>query len=326
MDIKILAVLVAVVAVSAGAVAVALHQGSGSGDDPELTTVSGYALLDHPEKISAGQVITYHYDDAVHPTDDVTTVTAVDDKMVYYKENSVSKTDGFAALGSQLSDFTPEMFPFYYDDPEYGLPEGIEVTYSSGVTTINGSSVTTLVTLTFDQVTIAKDGSTYTMSGKVTNVHHNVAETYTTVYTYDSLAVTYDGTSVSEVAGSYTETTIYESDDEVRKTVLSEEVKTEGTTVLSDQCITKDNTGAYGRSIAVSSICGYKYSGDAPSGVTVTETSGTFGGVDVTIYTYNGTSGNHVYADYAYYVHNGYILKEEGTFDGHSLQTLLTIS
>ena len=149
-------------------------------------------------------------------------------------------------------------------------------------------------------ITVVKDGDRYTITGSM--------DDYGSERMYD-LVIVYDGEHVHSVEG--TMTALYKDDgtDEVE---VSELTTVDGE-VREKYSIVGYESGSMSIQFFMDMI-GY-VSPKVFEESTVED--GKYCGVDVKIYTFNGTIGLEEYTDYKYYVYNGHALKEEGDVESH---------
>lgn len=144
-------------------------------------------------------------------------------------------------------------------------------------------------------VTVVKDGDVYDITG--------TRNRWDTLFTYD-LRITYADGVVYNVEGTIKEHYVTEKADENTLSIYT----------TKDQIVTEvfSNSGWDLNTRAVENYLDNvpKYNPEDYKGATVED--GKFGGVNIKIYTFTGTSGSMEYVDYKSYVYNGYLLKAEG--------------
>ena len=154
-----------------------------------------------------------------------------------------------------------------------------------------------------DSMEIEKDGNVYTLNGKTTKGNMT--------YILDSLKITYDG-SVRYVDGKMTYESVT-SDEEYTKTVykfMTFEGKLMSKVNSDSKSKGELNTAAFYEEVLS------RYKASDYSGTTITESTGRYHGVEVKIYTINGTSSGTTYKDAEIYTYKGYTIKTDGIVNG----------
>jgi len=233
---------------------------------------SDYTLLDSNDNIKKGLTIEHTGKYSGGDMERKYVVDSVSGGKVGYSEKAVAKN---VPAGSTitLANFYPDKFSFDYTD-ESDIPEGVEVKH---------------------------DGDTYKITGEQKDTSYGER---TVVY---DLSIKYADDEVTAVNGSMemiqkNGSSIYEM--KYKFTMSGDKLKVTGDTKQEDkdECDVDDY---YSRAMTNFDMDDYK-------GAQVTSKDGKYGGVDVKIYTVNGTVDNYEYKDVKIYVYKDYVLKQEG--------------
>ena len=278
MNAKVLAIVAVAVVVVAAAGAGAFFLLKNKDKEPD----ADYTLLDSNDNIKVGMTIVTDTDAESMTSHAKYVVNAVANGKVTYSMKS--ETSGDTVLAT-FADFMPTgfltEFPFDYTDSS-DIPSGVTVTHNGNVYTIDGS---------FKE-----------------NNPPMVVE-----YTFDDLEINYNGTAVTAVDGKM------------------KAVSTFGGTVekADYKFVTKDgvlggttNEEFENPSVQVAIADFYSdvlmtYNADTYAPATITSAAGTYGGVDVTVYTINGTDADgDTYENVNISVYKGFMLHGEGKMNG----------
>ena len=248
---------------------------------------SDYTLLDSNDNIKKGLTIELTGKYSGGNMESKYVVDSVTDGKVGYSAKMVAK-DVPAGGSITLSYFNPDQFRFDYTD-ESDIPEGIEVKH---------------------------DGDTYKITGEQKETSYGE---FTIAY---DLSIKYVDDEVTAVNGSMEMTQkreghIYEIKYNFK--MSGDNLKVTGDTNQEDkdECDVDDY---YGRAMTEFEMDDYKKA-------QVVSKDGKYGGVDVTIYTVNGTVGDYEFKDMKIYVYKDYILKEEGkiVMGGETYDATMTV-
>ena len=277
---KVLAIVAVAVVVVAAAGAGAFFLLKDKDKEPD----ADYTLLDSNDNIKVGMTIVTDTDAESMTSHAKYVVNAVANGKVTYSMKS--ETSGDTVLAT-FADFMPTgfltEFPFDYTDPNE-VPEGVTVTPDGNLYTINGSFKQNDPPIVVD-------------------------------FTFDDLKINYNGTAVTSVDGKM------------------KAVSTFGGTVETGEYNFKTKDGVLGgttneefenpsREVAIASfyddvLMTYNAATYAPA--TITSAAGTYGGVDVTVYTINGTDADgDTYENVNISVYKGFMLHGEGKINGEN--------
>ena len=240
---------------------------------------SDYTLLESIENIEPGLTIeiTGNYGGYGYYSD-VYTVTDIKDGDVTYIQESHEYfyTDGVEEY--YTNEFEPNSKYVCFDYTSGTLPE---------------------------TVTVEKDGKFYKLNGYADS--YGVGVDIRIVY--EDLVIEYDGKNVLFVDGSldYTRESIDESGYEQLQAdlVTMADVITGTGDMMYKETFTCNFDAFYEAVMA-------EWDPDDYKGCEITQTKGRYGGVDVDVYTLNGTAGDLTYEDFKICVYSGYIIKAMG--------------
>ena len=294
---KILVIAAAIVMIAAGTgiayTAIEHEKEKENGTEDGLFGSSGtdYSLLD-PSNIVAGLTVTYTGTPYYGEYEERILVTSVNGDDVDFSDTIYTKHNDYSPHKYGMDMFKPNLFDFDYTD-ENEIP---------------------------NTVTVSIDGNKYTLNGSYTD--SNIAYNYT--FTYTSLEITLVGGEVTGVSGITNK--VHENADQ--RIEQEYDYKTENTNLLSRSTLhiyTEEETSIdsfYGGWID-------RYEANDYTGATITSTSGTYDGLDVTVYTVNGTvtddDDEYNYSDYKVYVYNGYVLECVGKINGNDQDIRMSI-
>ena len=250
------------------------------------TPASDYTLLDDNQNIRAGMNVVKSESSVNTVAEKRTVVESVIEGKVKYHQDSYSNGKTFTKLSNFYS-FLPNSFYFNYTTEP---PEGLTVTKSGYVYTIDGKA------------DVTKDNYTYTM-------------------TCESLRINYNGSSVTEIFGTMT----LESKPSAQAYLKEvSEYKTESGSPYVKKSTQQTLTDVIGVGTFYETV-GYKFNASEFIGATLTSDSGTYAGLDVTVYTVNGSASGHSYVNFKMYVYDDQILHGEGKMDGYNAVSNLSI-
>ena len=233
---------------------------------------SDYTLLDSNDNIKKGLTIELTGKYSGGSMESKYVVDSVSGGKVGYSEKAVAKN---VPAGSTitLANFYPDKFSFDYTD-ESDIPEGVEVKHDGDTYKITGEQKDT----SYGERTVVFDLSIKYADDEVTAVNGSME------------MIQKDGSSIYEMK--------YKFEMSGDKLKVTGDTKQEDT----DECDVDDY---YSRAMTDFDMDDYK-------GAQVTSKDGKYGGVDVKIYTVNGTVDNYEYKDVKIYVYKDYVLKQEG--------------
>lgn len=233
---------------------------------------SDYTLLDSNDNIKKGLTIELTGKYSGGSMEGKYVVDSVSGGKVGYSEKMVM-TDAPLGDSITLANFYPDKFIFDYTD-ESDIPEGIEVKHDGDTYKITGEQKET----SFGKSTRTYDLSIKYADGEVTAVNGSMG------------MIQKDGSSIYEMKYKFKM-----SGDKLK---VTGDTRQEG----KHEC---DVDEYFDRAMTDFDMDDYKEA-------QITSKDGKYGGVDVKIYTVNGTVDNYEYKDVKIYVYKDYVLKQEG--------------